>query len=77
MKITIEFTAVLDVKHVASGSTVELAQGATVKDLLHLLKVKENHQRYVVPFVNGEQKKLTAKLQDGDKVFLSLPVGGG
>lgn len=77
MKIIVEYAAVLDAKDVASGSTVEIPDGATAADLLNRLKVRPEHQKHVVPFVNGAKKRLDAKLRDKDSVFLSVPVGGG
>jgi hypothetical protein len=77
MKILLEYTAVLDAKGVSSGSLVDLRDGAAITDVLDLLLVKKDHQKYVVPFVNGEKKRLADKLRDGDKLTLSLPVGGG
>ena len=77
MRILLEYTAVLDAKGVSSGSMVDLPDGAAVTDVLNLLLVKKDHQKYVVPFVNGEKKRLADKLRDGDKLTLSLPVGGG
>lgn len=77
MRIHLEFTGLLDVKGVVSGTTLEVPEGTTVAGLLDHLKVRPEHQKFVVPFINGEQKKLSAPLRDGDKVVLSLPVGGG
>jgi hypothetical protein len=56
---------------------MQLPDGAAITDVLNLLLVKKDHQKYVVPFVNGDKKRLTDKLHDGDKLTLSLPVGGG
>jgi hypothetical protein len=77
MNIHLEYTAVLDAKGASSGSVMDLPDGTTVEDVLDLLHVKADHQKYVVPFVNGEKKRLTDRLRDGDKLMLSLPVGGG
>lgn len=77
MKVLLEYTAVLDAKGVSSGSVIDLPDGAVVTDVLDLLHVKKDHQKYVVPFVNGDKKRLADKLHDGDKLTLSLPVGGG
>ena len=77
MKILLEYTAVLDAKGVSSGSVMDLPDGTIVTDVLDLLCVKKDHQKYVVPFVNGDKKRLTDILLDGDKLTLSLPVGGG
>lgn len=77
MKILLEYTAVLDAKGVSSGSLLDLPDGACVTDVLDLLLMKKDHQKYVVPFVNGDKKLLTDVLRDGDKLTLSLPIGGG
>ena len=77
MKIHLEYTAVLDARGASSGSTLDLPNGTVVADVLDLLHVKKDHQRYVVPFVNGDKKRLNDTLRDGDKLILSLPVGGG
>ena len=77
MKILVEYTAVLSAKGIASGSFVEVPDETDVAQLLSLLGVKDEHHKYVVAFVNGEKKRLAQKLRDGDKVMLSVPVGGG
>ena len=77
MKIHLEYTAVLDVKGVRNGMALEIPDGSTVAALLNRLEVRPEHQKFVVPFINGAQKKLSAQLRDNDKVVLSLPVGGG
>lgn len=77
MKIHLEFAAVLDVKGAKSGQELDLPAGSTVADLLNRLAVRHEHQKYVVPFVNGEQKRPSAELRENDRVFLSVPIGGG
>ena len=77
MKIFLEYTAVLDAKGVSSGSMMDLPDGSSAKDVLDILLVKQDHQKYVVPFENGHKARLADALRDGDKLTLSLPVGGG
>ena len=77
MKVQIEYTAVLAAKGASSGDTLDMPDGVAVTDVLDFLHVRKDHQKYVVPFVNGDKKRLTDKLRDGDKLVLSLPVGGG
>ncbi|MFH0954232.1 MAG: MoaD/ThiS family protein [Verrucomicrobiota bacterium] len=77
MRIHLEFAAVMDLKGAASGQALELAGGSTIADLMNHLKVKPQHQKFVVPFVNGEKKRPSAPLHENDRVFLSLPIGGG
>jgi hypothetical protein len=77
MKIRVEFTAVLDLKGVINGAELDLPHATTPGDLLTKFHVRPEHQKYVTPFVNGTRMKLSHPLKDGDRLFLSLPVGGG
>jgi sulfur carrier protein ThiS len=77
ISILLEFSGVLDVRGAQNGASVEIPEGATVAGLLHHLKVRPNHHRHVVPFVNGARKRLTHRLEAGDRVFLTVPIGGG
>ena len=77
MKIELEFAAVLNVKDVRSGSVLEIEPGTTVTDLLNRLQIDVAYHKFVIPFVNGRKAKTGEAFKDNDKVFLSLPVGGG
>lgn len=77
MKIHLEYTAVLAVKGAANNSDVALDGGTTVGALLERLGIQPAHRKYVVVFVNGRKEKQATALKDGDRVALSLPVGGG
>ena len=77
MKIHIEYAALLELQGAANGAALEVPEGSTPADLLTQFKVRPEHQKFVIPFVNNEKKKLSAKLKDNDRLFLSLPVGGG
>ncbi|GEM_PF-443599 len=77
MKIHVEFAAVLDLKGVTNGAELDVPHGTTPADLLTTFHVRPEHQKYVTPFVNGTRMKLSHPLKEGDRLFLSLPVGGG
>lgn len=77
MVVHLEYTAVLAVKGPKSGSEVELPDGSTVADLLERLHIQPDHRRHIVAFVNGTQRKPSTALHDGDRLVLSLPIGGG
>lgn len=77
MNIHLEYTAVLAIKGAANNSDVALEDGTTVGALLERLGIQPAHRKYVVVFVNGGKEKLATVLKDGDRVALSLPVGGG
>jgi sulfur carrier protein ThiS len=77
VKVHLEYTGVLDVKSVPSGSQVDLPDHATIGVLLSQLQIRPEHQRFVVSAVNGKQQRASTRLADGDRVLLSLPMGGG
>lgn len=77
MKILLEHVAMLALRNVKSGDTIELPEGSTIADLLKTLRLEPSHQRAIVAFVRGERAHPSCVLQDGDDIFLGLPVGGG
>jgi molybdopterin converting factor small subunit len=54
---------------------VELNQGATLDDLVSLLKIPAEETRIL--FVNGIIQEAAYKLKDNDEVGLFPPIGGG
>jgi molybdopterin converting factor small subunit len=61
--------------------TVDLADGATVDDLLEHLRASEPDLapalRAALPVVDGEQVRRDRRLADRQEVALLLPVSGG
>lgn len=55
----------------------ELADGVTVSDLLSALGYKDDHARFISVLVNDAKGEQGTVLRDGDRVYLSLLVGGG
>ncbi|MBI3978087.1 MAG: MoaD/ThiS family protein [Chloroflexi bacterium] len=58
-----------------SGSTVDVHEGATVRELAEQLDIPA-HLVYTV-LVNGDQQDEQARLRDGDEVALFPPMAGG
>ncbi len=54
---------------------VELPEGATVKDLLDKVGIKENEAKQV--FIRHRSRPDDHPLEEGDKVAIFPPVGGG
>ncbi len=77
MKISITFVAILKIEGVKNGSHLEIEQDTSIDDLLTKYNISKEHQRYIIPFVNREQKKISYVLQENDALKLFLPVGGG
>lgn len=77
MIVHLEYTAVLAIREPASGSALDIPDNSSVRDLLTRLAIPADHQKYVVTFINQRQARPADRLRGGDRVFLSLPVGGG
>lgn len=54
---------------------VEVADGATLSDLIDRLDVP--HEEVKMVFVNGRMRSLDYELEPGDEVGIFPPVGGG
>lgn len=76
-KIKLEFVGYLGIKGVKSGSYIQVEEGTTITDLLTRYGVKEEHQQYIIPWVNGRNLTLSYVLQANDSLYLLLPIGGG
>lgn len=77
MKIKVSYVGFLQLEGIKNNSTIEIDESSTVIDLLNRCNVRENHQRFIVPIVNGKQKALSCVLEPDDDLFLHLPMGGG
>ncbi len=77
ISVTVNFTGLVNVKNITSGSSVNLREGASVSELLSKLGIIEQHKKYIIVMVGGKQVTLPYVLQDGDGIKLFLPVGGG
>ncbi len=77
MKVTLNYAAVLKLEKVNSGSTVDLSEGTTVSQLLSDCRIKEEHKRYILVFVDEKKRDLNYVLRDGEQLNLYMPIGGG
>ena len=55
----------------------EISEGATVRDLLKLIRCSPLKARLLLVSVNGERCGLDRVLRDGDVVGFFFPVAGG
>ncbi|MHA2364271.1 MAG: hypothetical protein ACXAC7_09960 [Candidatus Hodarchaeales archaeon] len=51
--------------------------GTKIKDLLSLLHYKETEIPMLQIFVNGIREDLNYVLNNNDKVYITIPIGGG
>lgn len=79
MKIELRFYATLikyaEKNKIPQFSTVELEDGTTVTSLLNKFNIPEKDVHIII--INGRNANLEQVLQDGDRVALFPPVGGG
>lgn len=55
--------------------SLELAAGTTVQEMMEILAIKDSET--IIALVNGLRQPHDFVLQDGDRVGLFPPVGGG
>ena len=55
----------------------ELPEGATVRDVLRLVRCSTLKAKLLLVSVNGERSPLEKELHDGDVVGFFFPVSGG
>ena len=77
MKIWLEYMAMMQVEAPANGQAKEVAEGTTAGALLHDLGIPPKYHPVVSVFVNDTKVVSFRVLAEGDRVFLSIPLGGG
>jgi molybdopterin converting factor small subunit len=77
MKVKIEIVGLLHIKGVKNNSIIEIKDGATISDIYNDLNILKDHQRFILPFVNGAEVRKSTAVNDGDTVKIFLPTGGG
>lgn len=59
----------------ASIRNIKLSEGSSIQDLIEILKLTE--EKSLIILVNGRREEMTKLLQNGDRVGIFPPVGGG
>jgi len=77
MKVKIELLGLLHLKGIKNNSFIEIKDGSTVSDLYNELKILKDHQKFVTPFLNGNEVRKGTIINDGDTIKIFLPTGGG
>jgi sulfur carrier protein ThiS len=77
MEIVLDYVAVLDLPGTVRGATVDVPEGVTAAGLVAHLGVSERHRASVTVFVNDRRVAPSHPLNAGDRIFLSIPFGGG
>jgi sulfur carrier protein ThiS len=77
MKIWLEYMAMIQVVGPASGQVREVAEGTTAGALLFDVGIPPKYHPVVSVFINDTKVVSSRMLAEGDRVFLSIPLGGG
>lgn len=77
MEIRLEYVAMLKVNAPPSGGVKSVREGDTIATLLEQIGIPANQRGVITPFVNEAKVSQNYTLQDGDRVFLAMPIGGG
>ena len=77
MKIKIEIVGLLHIPGIKNNSSVEIKNESTISDLYTELKILKDHQKFIVPFINGNEVRKSSQIKDGDTIKFFLPTGGG
>jgi len=77
INVKLSFTGVIDIKNIKSDSVMALNECTNISSLLSILKIRKEHQKYIISIINEDKKRLDYILKDGDHISLYLPIGGG
>ena len=77
MKVKIELLGLLHIKGVKNNSFIEVKENSTISDIYNELNILKDHQKFIIPFINGNEVRKSAVVNDGDTVKIFLPTGGG
>lgn len=77
MKVKIELLGLLHIKGIKNNSFIEIKEGSTISDIYNELNIIKDHQRFIIPFINGNEVRKSTTVNDGDTIKIFLPTGGG
>jgi hypothetical protein len=77
MRVNVSYVGYLSLEGVLNGGSVVLEDSTTIEEFLDKYGMKKEHQRFVIPVVNGKKQSLSHTLEDNDFLFLHLAAGGG
>lgn len=77
MKIQLKFTSLLTLKDIKSGDLIDVEKPTSLRKVLLNYKADLEMMRYITPIVNGERVNLDYEVNEGDMVYLIVPIGGG
>jgi sulfur carrier protein ThiS len=77
MKVKIELLGLLHIKGIKNNSFIEVKDGSTISDIYNELNILKDHQRFIIPFINGTEVRKSTNVNEGDIIRIFLPTGGG
>ena len=77
MRIHISHTAQLELPAYPDQTDIDVPEGITVAGFLEMAGVRKEHRKFILPMINNTKVNSRSVLQEGDSLFLLIPVGGG
>jgi hypothetical protein len=77
LRIHLEYTALLNLSGLPNGAVIDMPPGSTPADILRKGGVREDQLGAVIPVINGTRRRNDTPLEEGDRLTLRLPAGGG
>ncbi|MFA6027266.1 MAG: MoaD/ThiS family protein [Ignavibacteriaceae bacterium] len=77
MKIFFEYLGLLHIEDIKNKSYIDVESGCTAAELMTILKIRKEHQKFISIFINDVEKSRQTVIKENDKVKLFLPTGGG
>jgi sulfur carrier protein ThiS len=77
MKVKVELLGLLHIKGFKNNNYIEVKDDSTISDIYNELNILKDHQKFIIPFINGKEVRKSVMVNDGDTVKIFLPTGGG
>lgn len=77
IEVRIHFHGAIDRRGLAQDHAVQIADGATVEQLLRQIGYADREIRFIVPMVGGERVHSSHVLEPGVTLDVLAPAGGG
>jgi hypothetical protein len=77
MLITIEFMSALKRAGIPQKKRYSFSEPITLNHLLDFFEFSTSERNFLIILVNGKKKSLDYSIKNGDKIFITIPIGGG
>jgi sulfur carrier protein ThiS len=75
--VSVETFGLLNRATEANEFKLNLSEGSTVYDILESIHLPNKNYNFIIIIVNNAVSKFDTKLNNGDEILLTMPLGGG